>query len=333
MTSAPPHDQVLLVGPIGNKLRGLLHPKIQTPTFTPESQDEVHMILEYPPEETWGSVRSSCANRVIYSHDMSNSKLVALEDFERIQRTFQPDLVILSGAHLLDGQPQEVWMSRLQDIAALLDSIPSNTLVHWELATVGNLQYFFHLADAMFPRIDSLGLNEQELVSVAKAANASFDFDAIPSKPTIETVSDILHWLVQSYGAGGKTNSRLTRVHFHSLTFHMIATMRQGPWKNSRMSVLAGAKAAGLQACAIPHFEPAKFELRMPLDFTLSNTNPTLSRAKTHFSPVNPAVEWQREGVEYFLSPVLVCKQPPQTVGLGDAISAHGLLYSTFRAK
>lgn len=333
MTSAPPHDQVLLVGPIGNKLRGLLHPKIQTPTFTPESQDEVHMILEYPPEETWGSVRSSCANRVIYSHDMSNSKLVALEDFKRIQRTFQPDLVILSGAHLLDGQPQEVWMSRLQDIAALLDSIPSNTLVHWELATVGNLRYFFHLADAMFPRIDSLGLNEQELVSVAKAANASFDFDAIPSKPTIETVSDILHWLVQSYGAGGKTNSRLTRVHFHSLTFHMIAAMRQGPLKNSRMSVLAGAKAAGLQACAIPHFEPAKFELRMPLDFTLSNTNPTLSRAKTHFSPVNPAVEWQREGVEYFLSPVLVCKQPPQTVGLGDAISAHGLLYSTFRAK
>lgn len=323
---------MLLVGPIGHKLKELLHPKMETPTFTAKSQDEVHMILEYPKGERWGPVQSSCANRVIYSHDVSNSKLVALESFEKTLKTFRPDLIVLSGAHLLDGQPEAIWRSRLQDIAALLDSIPHSTPVHWELATVGNLQYFYHLADTLFPRIDSLGLNEQELVSVAKAANASFDFSKIPSKPGIETVSDILHWLIQKYGAEGRKSSRLTRVHFHSLTFHILAALKQGPWGNSRVALLAGTRVAGLQACDVQHFKPAKFELQIPLEFSLSQMDPVLSQTEIHFSDVDSPVAWSREGVGYFLSPVLVCKQPLRTVGLGDAISAFGLMHSEFRA-
>ena len=330
MLSTP--QQVLLVGPIGRKLKELLHPKMETPTFTADSHDEVHMILEYPKGERWGSVQSSCANRVIYSHDVSNSKLVALENFGKFLKTFRPDLIVLSGAHLLDGQPEAVWRSRLQDIAALLDSIPPSTPVHWELATVGNLKYFYHLADILFPRIDSLGLNEQELVSVAKAANASFDFSKIPSKPAIETVSDILHWLMQKYGAEGRKSSRLTRVHFHSLTFHILASLKQGPWGNGRVALLAGTKVAGLQACDMQYFTPAKFELLIPLDFTLSQTDPVLSQTEIQFSDVDSPVVWSREGVEYFLSPVLVCKQPLRTVGLGDAISAFGLMHSEFRS-
>jgi len=76
----------------------------------------------------------------------------------------------------------------------------------------------------------------------------------------------------------------------------------------------------------------AKFELQIPLEFPLSQMDPVLSQTEIHFSDVDSPVVWSREGVGYFLSPVLVCKQPLKTVGLGDAISAFGLMHSEFRA-
>ena len=292
------------------------------------------MILEYPKDAQWGSVTASCANRVIFSHDVSNSKLSALEDFQTAVNDFKPDLIILSGAHLMDGHPQSFWEKRLKNIANLLENIPRRIPVHWELATVGDLNYFYHLADTLFPRIDSLGLNEQELLSAAKAANTSFDFSVIPKKPGIEWVSDLLHWLMYTYSTvsdGGRKNSRLTRVHFHSLTFHIVATVQDGPWSGSDHSVMAGARVAGLQACNVEYFTPSKFDLKMPLNFALSEMDSTLSGETVHYRPAESViVRWNKRGVDYRLSPVLVCKRPEKTVGLGDAISSVGLLYSSF---
>ncbi len=45
----------------------------------------------------------------------------------------------------------------------------------------------------------------------------------------------------------------------------------------------------------------------------------------------NPVTEFRRGKINFFLSPVLVCKKPLKTVGLGDAISSVGLLYSCFK--
>ena len=292
------------------------------------------MILEYPQGEEWGGVSATCANRVIYSHDLANSKMVALEDFQPSLESFGPELVILSGAHLLDGQTESFWKKRLSDIEQLLESLPLSLPVHWELATIGDLTFFHSLAQSIFTRTDSLGMNEQELLSVAKAAKAEgFDFSKIPAKPGVEDVSDLLHWLMQVYGAGHAPGSRLTRVHFHSLTFHIIGTVKGGPWRNSRAAVAAGTRVAGLQACDVTSFHPAKFELRIPPSFALSRSDPTLSQTRVSFSPSAPALTWSRENVDYYFSPVLVCRKPLKTVGLGDAISSFALLHSEFRTS
>ena len=51
----------------------------------------------------------------------------------------------------------------------------------------------------------------------------------------------------------------------------------------------------------------------------------------TQFDPDNPISEFTHDGYNSFaFSPVLVCLNPEKTVGLGDAISATGLLYSQF---
>ncbi len=312
----------MLVGPIGPTLRDLLHKDILTPSLGGPSSDEVHMILEYPKEGKWGEVISSCANRIIFSHDVSNSKLVALEQFEEKLKSYNPDLIILSGAHLLDGQSQEFQISRLADIAKLLDSIPRSIPVHWELATVGDMEYFSKLAETLFTRIDSLGLNEQELRSAAISTGANFS--KIPTKPSIGYVSDLLLWLMEKYS--NQPSSRLSRVHFHSLTFHIVATLDKGPWTNSRAAVIAGAKRAGLQACDTDKMSPEKFELRIK-SYQLSVKDKILSDVLEYKSG---SVHWKRGNINFNLSPVLVCKKPLKTVGLGDAISSQGLLYSDF---
>lgn len=325
----------MLAGPIGSTLRSLLHSKILTPTFTPDSKDEIHLIMEYPKGEIWGDITSSCANRVIISHDISNAKMISLEDFQTNIVTFQPDLVILSGAHLMQGEDTYFKKKRLDDVARLLDDIPMATPVHSELATIGDLAYLKALAEATFSRIDSLGLNEQELVSLAKASKSQFDFNHLPSKPDIPLVSDLLHWLMQTYTAlGEKSESRLTRVHFHTLSFHIIATLiKPRRWSNTKSAVLAGSRIAGLQACDLEHFNTTQFELRVPLEFPLSTTDSELSQHMVDITPESPVISWHRDGVAYMVTPVLVCKTPLKTVGLGDAISSLGLLHSEFIIK
>ena len=132
--------QVMLIGPIGNQLRKLLHGGILTPdVLSHGTKDEIHMILEYSAGNQWGEVKSFCANRVIFSHDISNSNMVALEQVEESVAKFMPDLAILSGAHLLGDQTQEVWEQRLNHTATILEIVLRSIPVHWELATIGNL--------------------------------------------------------------------------------------------------------------------------------------------------------------------------------------------------
>ena len=282
------------------------------------------MILEYSVSEQWAGITSSCANRVIFSHDVSNSRMLALDDVSEVVEQIVPDLVVLSGAHLLESQTEPFWTQRLDDSSRILEAIV--TPVHWELASVGNLKFFSSLALKLFPKVESLGLNEQELLSVAKSCNAPFNFATLPSKPSVGVVSDLLHWLMLTFGSHNK--SVLGRVHLHSLSFHIIVVKDKGAWLNTRAAVMAGAREAGLQACGTTTFNSSMFKLLLPGKFYASSSDPNLSQLL--LSAGNGWAEWSRDGFFYYLSPVLVCRSPSRTVGLGDAISASGLLHSQF---
>lgn len=119
----------------------------------------------------------------------------------------------------------------------------------------------------------------------------------------------------------GNPSATLTRIHFHSLTYHVIATVRD-TWQNSLSAVTAGARAASLQACDTSSFANDKFSLKIPKSLKLSES------IALKFDPHKPGISWEEEDLEFSFSPVLVCKEPTRTVGLGDAISATGLMYS-----
>jgi hypothetical protein len=87
-------------------------------------------------------------------------------------------------------------------------------------------------------------------------------------------------------------------------------------------------QVAGLQACDHPHaLRLPDVDLHFPPQF-----RPYSGAAAETLDARRPVrrygTAWR--GVALALSPVLVCRKPAKTVGLGDAISATGLIHSQY---
>lgn len=177
--------------------------------------------------------------------------------------------------------------------------------------------------------MNSIGLNEQELLFISQAGSGPHSTQEFwNGAPDVGMVSDIIFWLLKEYGQTDQNKeSDLTRIHFHTLTYHMIAVIN-GHWSNQNSSVAAGARVAGSQACGTDTIDPTKVVLKSPMQFVLSQMDKTLNAKKMTLSPTNPVGVWHRENISFFITPVMVCIDPVRTVGLGDSISAEGLLYS-----
>lgn len=144
--------QVLLCGPVGPKLHEMLDEQILVPAESLQETDEFHLILEYKAGkeknesqplprplglnvshicfmssgEQWASTRAPQANRFIFSHDVSNGEMSALEAFVASLDEFQPELVVLSGFHMMEGQGREMWEGRLEEVCPHIPTISWN---------------------------------------------------------------------------------------------------------------------------------------------------------------------------------------------------------------
>lgn len=181
------------------------------------------------------------------------------------------------------------------------------------------------------PIVSSIGLNEQELLFLSHAGEGPHaDLAAWKGIPDVGRVSDILLWILEQHGRSDPSSEAdLTRIHFHTLAYHILATV-DGYWGNQAAAVMAGARVASTQACGVRSVDISKVELKAPLEFHSSHTEP---REKLTLNPAEPVTVWHRGNVSFHLTPVLVCKQPLRTVGLGDAISAEGLVYSELKSE
>lgn len=66
--------------------------------------------------EEWDQLKAPHANRFIFSHDLSNGAMNMLEVFVSSLEEFQPDLVVLSGLHMMEGQSKEFQRKRLLEV-------------------------------------------------------------------------------------------------------------------------------------------------------------------------------------------------------------------------
>ncbi|XP_078388576.1 ADP-dependent glucokinase isoform X3 [Cetorhinus maximus] len=253
-----------------------------------------------------------------------------METFIASLEEFEPELIVLSGLHMMDGQGKEERNKRLQEVSVLISEIPNEISVHLELASMTDTTYMNTIVEQqVLTIVNSIGLNEQELLFISQAASGPHSSQGHwDGAPDIGMVSDIIFWLLKEYGrTDSRKDSDLTRVHFHTLAYHILATV-DGYWNNQISSVAAGARVAGSQACGTDTIDPTKVVLNSPMEFVLSQTDKLLKNKKMTLSPTNPVRVWQRENISFFITPVLICVNPVRTVGLGDTISAEGLLYS-----
>ncbi|GAB5367371.1 hypothetical protein AAMO2058_001224500 [Amorphochlora amoebiformis] len=319
---------VLMGGGVGPKLKTMLESRM---TFSKDAilnEDDYHVILEYPMGATWGGVTSPRANRFIISHDLTNAKMRTLEAFEDSAAQFKPDVIVLSGLHMMEGEDPAFRSSRIEDFVKMLNTFPTTTPIHLELASMANEKYVSEIVQKVFPYVDSIGLNEQELELISRASNGPHhtmvDDDSIADTAK---VGETLNWVLKTF-AGPENNSRLSRIHFHSLTFHVIAHLEH-IWSNSKKAVVAGSWACSTRACANETLAYDDVTLRLPQKFGISSQYPNLELDLLE-AHQQSAVGWTRGDINFFLSPVYVCNTPRKTVGLGDTISANGLFYSKF---
>ncbi len=219
--------EVYLVGPIGPTLKSLLNQKILVPRLI--EKDEVHLILEYAADEVFEQARSPIANRFIVSHDVYNSEMKMLDEFFEVINKYQPDLIILSGLHLLESQSQAVRTNKLQSLKRhLVQNSELKNVIHLELASIGDQALMREILEInFFHDFNSIGLNEQELLYLAftsvEAPHYEY-FNQLNGQPEIAKVTDILDWILNKYGkSAANPASRLTRIHFHCLAYHVIA--------------------------------------------------------------------------------------------------------------
>ncbi|KAM3608666.1 uncharacterized protein V6R79_002635 [Siganus canaliculatus] len=327
-----PDLMVLLCGPVGPKLHEMLDEQIVVPPESLQETDEFHLILEYKAGEQWGSTQAPQANRFIFSHDVSNGEMSLLETFVASLDEFQPDLVVLSGLHMMEGQGRQIWEERLKEVVVAISDIHKDIPVHLELASMTDRDYMNSIMQEQFiPIVSSIGLNEQELLFLSQAGEGPHaDLAAWKGIPDVGRVSDILLWILERHGRSEPSaESDLTRLHFHTLAYHILATV-DGYWGNQVAAVMAGARVASSQACGLRSVDTDKVELKAPLEFHTSHFEP---REKLSLNPAEPVAVWRRGNVSFHMTPVLVCKQPLRTVGLGDAISAEGLVYSELQTQ
>ncbi|XP_076863146.1 ADP-dependent glucokinase isoform X3 [Brachyhypopomus gauderio] len=251
----------------------------------------------------------------------------ALETFVASLEEFQPGLVVLSGLHMMEGMGRALWEQRLREAVAAISDVRNEVPIHLELASMTDRDYMSSIMkEQVMPIVTSIGLNEQELLFLSQAGGGPHShlaaWDGIPD---VGRVTDILLWVLEQHGrADGESEADLTRIHFHTLAYHILATV-DGHWANQRSAVAAGARVASSQSCGLQVVDTSKVSLKAPQSFYSSFSEP---RESLVLDPSSPVTVWRRGNVSFYLSPVLVCKQPLRTVGLGDAISAEGLMYS-----
>jgi ADP-dependent glucokinase len=307
--------KALLCG-VGPQLNELLSDKIE---IVDAEQDEYHLILEYQVGETFYDVTTQRANRFILHSDDTNGKVLALESCHAALHRFGAHMFVAAGLHLLQEQSEQYRVARVAAVKERLSLIKPDVAIHLELASIGEAAFLRHLAETLLSDVDSLGLNEQELGDVYKALGGKQHAPAAFARAERAAVLDALALVFEFADRLAEPSRQLTRIHFHYLTYHIIATRGQR-WSNTAAACAAGSAAASNQACALESaagagraFDPTLVELRTPA--------------------ADPLVvaSLPRHVATYYLVPVLVCRRPLRTVGLGDAVSSSALATQVFQ--
>ncbi|KAM3958759.1 ADP-dependent glucokinase [Aphomia sociella] len=301
-----------------------------------EIKDDVHMILEYKADETFGAYKAPRANRYILHNDENNPLLSSLEKFGEHLPSFNPNLLVISGLQMMDNYPfkkedvTDLRAERLELVKKQILSQPLKTLAHFEMASYVDLDLLLHLTHKILPFVDSVGMNEQELDNLCSVLEFGKVSVVADSNPRVATALDqmrkifkIVRQKNQEYGSERK----LTRIHVHTLAYQAILTVKNSEWKRTEAAAAKASLTAHRYVCNNPNIALEKTKLLLDDSFSTTTDN---SNSRVFFEPTKPVACWDEvigdENVDICVAPVLICTEAQLTAGAGDNISAAGLV-------
>lgn len=214
---------------------------------------------------------------------MINPMISSFDAFDKVLRTYDPDLLVISGLQMMDNYPfQEgnfcqnffsVHESLLNQqisccgIAFFTDKRKnlllkvknqmlersSSTKIHFEMASFAEDKLLFELCDLVVPFADSLGMNEQEIANLYNTmyyGNISLVADSTPRVATVLDQMRTLFKLIRLRGKSIADARELTRIHVHTLAYQAIFTVKNSIWKNTMAAAAKASLTAHRHVCA-----------------------------------------------------------------------------------
>ncbi|RLN46944.1 hypothetical protein BBJ29_006372 [Phytophthora kernoviae] len=363
---------VLLGAAIGKEMQVYFRdPRIQVVGNLDETQHEdVHLVLEYSSGDVFRGHTSPRANRYYLNHDVHNARLSVLEEFEKSLETFKPDLVVFGGLQLMEVEmDQKGRLMRLKALSEVLQNLfLAQTPTHYEFAAVSDFSLFDDTVRLVLPWVDSIGLNEQELFILHHYLVTGEEGTATTSRPTVADISAQLHDVIQ-FAAKAKRNfqssgqdqdkdnqetlalAQLSRIHFHTLQFHIVCQKEGSMWEDPTTALVQSALMSSKVACGKPpapgddsddddkpkpmrtsaemEVDPSRVEVLLTREQLLSKRQDL----KVELDPFSPVITWQEADFQCHLVPMIACKKPDHTAGLGDNISGTGVAYHRLQKR
>lgn len=148
---------------IDDTVRRLLPPAISVVSSATEDTLDPHLIVQYPKGATIavgdGAIRADRANRVILANDPPNRSMRIAPDLGDALET--ASAFVISGFNTM--QDSTLLDSRLDDLERALDRLPLDAVVYYEEAGFYVPRFSERVRERLLPRIDVLGMNEDEL--------------------------------------------------------------------------------------------------------------------------------------------------------------------------
>ena len=275
----------------------------------------IHWILEYERglrvklnDNTFESPR---ANRFIAAWNPINSRLKISEEFKKdiflVDEKFSHFLA--SGFHiLLEKYPEgKTCRDFIIPVASFVKEMKERMKlkVHYEFASIGSPIIRKDVVDYMLPVVDSLGLNEIELLTLLNdLGEESLAKTAKESKFSLETLISGLLKIMEK--------TALKRIQLHTLGHYVVLTREKNELEERDALLFAAILAATRSLLG-------RYEIREDLYQGLQVPTITL----TGYEGIRKI-----ENYNLIVVPTKVVPNPKLTVGLGDIISSSGFLLS-----
>ncbi|MCK4844044.1 MAG: hypothetical protein KAS95_00040 [Candidatus Heimdallarchaeota archaeon] len=299
-----------------------------------ENKRFIHYIFEFDKGiyylPTYDSIECPRQNRFIASHDTVNSLLEIKNCFKKysLENIQRYSIAIVSGFHLLNPEMRD--NTTHYDIIAPIISmfkewkkLNPDLKIHLEFAATRDKKLIEVIFQRLLPLVNSIGLNEQELLSVLETTNVTTYKKLRNEMSSVNLFEGILNiWVKYPH----------LRIHLHYLGYYLTISSRlheKDAIKRKQALILsavfAAVKARNSSICSTVEIS------KVPCSVSKSGYDEIrglISFLKSEYKSIGEIEEGivSTDSFTVVGIPTIMIKSAQQLVGVGDTISVLALL-------